>query len=145
MAAITHDRIGYESYALGALGQSDIPDFLPAGFDYSNYDPSGGLWSQISAGGGGVPSWTQFLMPIEQAGLKIATNVTNPAYNTPGSYTRMPDGTVIATAGTQQTGFTSVAPGGMSLNPLVGGGSLNMGTILLLGGAVLVFAMMGRK
>lgn len=90
-------------------------------------------------------NWASLIVPIEKTGLQIAQNVTNPAYNTPGSFTRLADGTVIATAGTAQTGYSAVSPTSFSnmLSPTGGGGSLL--PILLVGGALLlVVGMMGK-
>lgn len=150
---ISRDRLGYE--AMMGLGD-------PSGLDFSSIFGNTGLYD---AGGNYIPpfdpgpyippstytpaylpskgfDWSSIIAPITNTGLKIAANVTNPAYNTPGAYTRLPDGTVIATAGKESTGYTSVAPGGMNLSPIGVGG---ISPFLLLGGVAVVALMMLKK
>jgi hypothetical protein len=162
MSVITSARDEYES--LMGLGDAS------PGLDWTTYDPTSMFDSvgnavstgytdltsylrssapiPVSAAAPGNPgqgfNWASLIAPIEATGLQIARNVTNPAYNTPGSFTRLADGTVIATAGTQATGYTSVNP--PSFNSLLSPGSSIGGVwpLLLVGGIVLLF-MVGKK
>lgn len=152
---ITSDNIGYE--AMNGLGDDSGYDYyqtqqMPSVDSFTNLSSWINNYAPIPAVTppfvGSAPSapgfnWTSLIAPIERTGLQIAANVTNPAYNTPGSFTRLADGTVIATAGTATTGYQSVAPGGSNL--LSAGGSLGGLLPLLLIGGVLLMVMGGKK
>ena len=72
-----------------------------------------------------------------QTGLAIARNITNPAYTTPGAYTRLADGTIIATP-TQSGSYLNVPP---SLSNMSGSSLLLLG----IAGVVVIALIAGKK
>lgn len=74
-----------------------------------------------------------------QTGLQIAKNVSNPAYTTPGAFTRLADGTIITTAGNPVTGYS------IPTSSLLSTGISSISPLLLIGGVVVVALMLGRK
>lgn len=112
----------------------------------SNYDPSSVALTAAPLAQSIAPSSSGFnwnalfgnlINAGAQTGLSIARSVTNPAYTTPGAYTRLPDGTVIATPIPQNSsGY---------LNTVGMFGNFSGSSILLLGGAALVVLMLVAK
>lgn len=143
MSNITNDRKGYE--ALNGLGDPNYTDLTS--WIQADAPIPGPVYASTSIPNISAPTtgfdWTSLIMPLEKTGLQIASNVTNPAYNTPGSYTRLADGTVIATAGTASTNYGSVAP--INLSSMFSGSGSSMLPLLLIGGVILLFVSIGGK
>lgn len=157
---ITRDNIGYE--AMNGLGDSTfLTDPWTSAPDLTNSFDSwmsaisspivtppialtnaAGYASAISPPNAPGFNWDALLGSVigagAKTGLQIASNVTNPAYNTPGAYTRLADGTIIATAGNPVANPSLLASGAFSSM----GGML---PLLLIGGVVLLVMVGGKK
>lgn len=143
MSNITNDRMGYEGMCgLGDPSYTDLTSWIQADAPILGPVYASTSIPNISAPTTGF-DWTSLIMPLEKTGLQIASNVTNPAYNTPGSYTRLADGTVIATAGTAATNYGSISP--TSFTSILGSGGSSMLPLLLIGGVILLFVSIGGK